>query len=120
MLGIVGLFFPCVKYSQEEKVGELKYNNNGELMKIIEYNNSSDVVVEFQDEYKYRIHTQYGNFKNGGVKNMFAKSVCGVGITGDKYPTRVNGIKEKEYDVWRKILQRCFKNDDVNGFWPTN
>lgn len=82
-------------------------------MKIIKYNNSSDIIVEFQDKYKQQVHTQYNNFKNGSVKNSFSKSIYGVGIRGNKYPTRINGIKEKEYDAWCKILARCFVKDDI-------
>lgn len=97
-----------IRYQKDDKIGELGYNNNNELMKIIEYNNSSDITVEFQDKYKYKVHTQYGNFKNGNVKNAFSKSIYGVGITGNKYPTRINGIKEKEYELWKRMLERCY------------
>lgn len=97
---------------KSKRLGEERYNNNGELMKIVEYNKHTDIVVEFQDEYKYKIRTVYGNFKSGSIKNPFAKSVCGVGITGDKYPTRINGVKEKEYDTWVKMLRRCFENNN--------
>ena len=80
-------------------------------MKIIEYNSSSDVIVEFQDEYKFKVNTSYGNFTHGTVKNLFAKSVFGVGITGNKYPTRINGIKQKEYEAWHGILERCYEKN---------
>ena len=43
---------------------EEKLNNQGCLMKIVEYNNSSNIIIEFQDEYKYRVKTIYGNFKS--------------------------------------------------------
>lgn len=95
-----------------KRLGEERFNNNGELMKIVEYNKYMDVIVEFQDEHKYRVHTNYGNFINGSVKNLFAKSVYGIGITGDKYPTKVNNVRKKEYEAWMGVLERCFKNDD--------
>lgn len=95
-----------------DRVGMEAYNNNGELMKIIEYNSSSDVLIEFQDEYRYQVRTQYTNFTHGNIKNLFAKSILGVGITGNKYPTRINGIKEKEYDTWLKMLRRCYSEKD--------
>lgn len=41
-----------------QRVGEEKYNNQKYLMKIIEYKNANDIVVEFQDEYKTRINTR--------------------------------------------------------------
>ena len=77
-------------------------------MKIIEYNNTSNVIVEFQDEYKFKVNTTYGSFTHGNIKNLFAKSVFGVGITGDKYPTKINGIREKEYEAWHGMLERCY------------
>lgn len=93
---------------KNERLGEEKYNNNGELMKIVEYNKSRDIVVEFQDKYKYKTHTKYQCFINGSIKNPFAKSVYGVGITGNKYPTRINGVHTKEYEAWKRMLERCF------------
>lgn len=40
-----------------DRLGQEKLNNQGSLMKIVEYNNSSDIVVEFQDDYKARVST---------------------------------------------------------------
>lgn len=101
----------CIK--EEEKLArlfEVNKNNNGCLMKIVEYNNADDVVVEFQDEYKTRVRTKYGAFKNGEVRNPYHKSECGVGIIGNKYPIRVNGKIIKEYKAWHNMLERCFKS----------
>ena len=94
------------KYNQ--RIGEEKLNKQGCLMKIVEYNNAIDIVVEFQDEYKIKVHTTYNHFKNGGVKNPYCPSVFGVGIVGIKYPVKINGKTTKEYMVWSGILDRCF------------
>lgn len=48
---------------KNERLGEERYNNSGYLMKIVEYNNANDIVVEFQDEDKIKVHTGYNNFK---------------------------------------------------------
>ena len=87
---------------------EEKYNNQGCLMKIVEDNGSSDIVVEFQDKHKAKVKTIYGNFKLGSVRNPYAPTVWGVGMTGNKYPTKINGRNTKEYDTWASMLQRCF------------
>lgn len=34
--------------------------------------------------------------------------VCGVGITGEKYPSRIKGKKLKEYVLWHGMLRRCY------------
>ena len=87
---------------------EEKYNNQGCLMKIIEYNKASDIVVEFQDEHKYKVRTIYGNFKSGSIRNPYHPSIYGFGITGCKYPTKENGVSTKEYNAWIDMLKRCF------------
>lgn len=89
---------------------EEKLNNQGCPMKIIEYNNTSDIVVEFQDDYKYRTNTIYANFKSGSVRNPYCPSIYGIGITGCKYPTKTktNDRPTKEYSIWRSILERSF------------
>ena len=77
-------------------------------MKIVEYNNASNIVVEFQDEHKYRTNTVYCNFKNGCIRNPYYPSIYGIGITGCKYPTKVDGVSTKEYNAWIDMLKRCF------------
>lgn len=87
---------------------EEKLNNQGCLMKIVEYNKANDIVIEFQDEHKYRVNTIYGNFKSGSIRNPYYPSIYGIGITGCKYPTKVNGVSTKEYNAWIDMLKRCF------------
>ena len=89
-------------------------------MKIVEYNRVDDILVEFQDEYKARVHTQYTNFKRRNVKNPYYPSVYGVGITGDKYSTWIIGEDKhtKEYDAWQNMLARCF-DEKIKEKYPT-
>lgn len=92
----------------EERVGLEKLNNQNSLMKILIYNAAHDIVVEFQDEYKTRVHTQWSNFVRGNVKNPYAPSVLGVGIIGTKYDTVSENKNIKEYNIWYGMLQRCY------------
>lgn len=94
------------------RLGEEKYNNKNCLMKIIEYNNTSDIVVEFQDEHKAKVHAAYREFSDGSIKNPYYPSVFGVGITGNKYKTRnTDGVQIKEYNSWKTMLVRCFDEE---------
>ena len=102
----------------EEYLQEEKYNNQGCLMRIIEYNKSNDIIVEFKDIYKTRVHTIYANFKSGSIKNPYYPSVYGVGIIGTKYPRSVNCRNIKEYETWRHILRRCY-DSELKGRQPT-
>lgn len=92
----------------EYHICEEKYNNQGCLMRIIEYNNASDIVIEFQDKYKTKVRNQYCNFISGSIKNPYYPSVYGVGITGNKYPRSKNCRNIKEFETWNNILERCY------------
>ena len=102
-----------------DRTGEVGVSNEGCIMKIAEYNNNYDVIIEFQDEHKYRVHTQYSNFKNGQCKNPFFASVFGHGYYGVDKNGNVPKTKEFkdgklcstwEYNKWMNMLKRCFDN----------
>jgi hypothetical protein len=101
------------------RIGEELLNYQNDLMKIIKYNDANDIVVEFQDVYKGKVHTNYYNFKHKSVKNPYHPEVCGVGIIGSKYAARLpHGKQTKEYETWRSMLRRCF-DDDRKLLQPT-
>lgn len=90
------------------RLGEEKYNNQGCLMRIIEYKDCKDITVQFQDNYRAKIHTSYRWFLLGNVKNPYHPSVYEVGIIGAKYPKCINKKHTKEYIAWTSMLKRCF------------
>ena len=101
------------------RIGETNISNEGCIIKIVEYNNCDDIIIQFEDEYKYRLHTQYGNFKNGECKNPFFPSVYEHGYLGVDKNGNVPKTKEfkdgklcatQEYNKWKRMLQRCFDN----------
>lgn len=91
-----------------------KFNNQGCLMKIVEYVGSDDVTVEFQDKYKCRVHTKYSHFISGGVRNPYHPNVFSVGIVGNKYPAKINGKHTKEYKVWHDVVARSYADKPKN------
>ena len=52
---------------RNERLGEENINNQNEHMKIIEYNNATDIVVQFDDGKTRK--TTYRDFKSGGVRS---------------------------------------------------
>lgn len=90
------------------RIGKENINHQGYKMKIVEYYDSRNVIVEFQDKHKTRIHTKYQHFESGNIKNPYSKSVLGVGMVGSKYPVKINNKHTKEYVAWRSMLCRCF------------
>lgn len=100
------------------RVGEVRLNYQNDLMQIIKYNRSDDIIVEFQDLYKGKVHTTYRAFKMGKVKNPYHPTVCGVGMIGDKYPSKTNDNLLREYDAWKSMLNRCY-NVKYKEKYPT-
>lgn len=96
-------------------LNEENSNTFGTLMRIIEYNNTNDIVVEFQDKYKFQKKTNYTNFKMGRVKNPYDKTVFGVGCLGyGQYKSwRDSKGSTKTYLAWINMLQRCYA--DMNN-----
>ena len=95
----------------DKVVGEVGYNNNGEEMRIIRYGNANDIDVRFDDGTIIE-HKTYGNFKKGLIKNPMTPSVYGVGFIGKgRFKTKdANGKHTKCYEVWQKMLQRCYSS----------
>lgn len=93
-----------------ERIGEIKENNFGTQMKVIRYGSSSDIDVEFLDDYHYvKRNTTYSNFKKGTIKNPFDPTAYGVGYVGvGKYPTKENNKLIVQYVTWMHILERCY------------
>ena len=88
------------------KIGEINYNKYDEKMKIIEYNNSNDIIVEFVDT-KFKRKTTYDKFKKGILLSPYSKTVYGVGYLGEFY--NYKGVsKLKAYSYWRNMIKRCY------------
>lgn len=87
------------------KLGEIRNNNKGTLMKIVAYRNSEDIDVQFLDDFYYiKEHQAYVNFKNGTIKNPYDRTVLDVGYLGVP-ETRTN---TKVYMSWKNMLDRCY------------
>ena len=95
-----------------DKIGEINFNKYGTKMMIVEYNNAHDIVVEFLDKHRYKVHTEYNNFKKGCVRNVYDKSVYNVGVFGEGKYNRVDYLKL--YNYWQRMLRRCYDPYTLN------
>lgn len=88
-------------------VGETHIDYKGRELKIIEYNNSKNIIVEFDNNYKTT--TTYKHFKEGKVRYPYDKTVFNVGFLGEgRYKTCENNEMPIYYKVWRDMLKRCY------------
>lgn len=108
-----------IENQKQERLGLEKLNKQGSLMKIIEYNNATNVTIKFLDEYGLVIKNRtWEQFKCGSIINPYFKSVYGVGFLGYKYPAKVNGQHTMEYKMWHSMFVRCY-SDLSNKIRPT-
>ena len=88
-------------------VGTIHKSNNFGEFEIIEYNNSLDVKIRFFNTgHEYIVRTS--QIQDGQVRDPYAPTVYGVGITGNKYPTKVKDKDLKEYKLWNGMLERAY------------
>ena len=48
------------------------------------------------------------NVLRGTVRDKLMPTVYGVGVLGEKYPAKLNGLMQKEYSLWSNMLKRCY------------
>ena len=93
--------------SYKDCVGKVCKSKSSGDFKILKYNGSKDVEIQFLKT-GYEMEVQLVSIKIGNVKDPYAPSVYGVGVTGTKYPITVDGVITKEYGLWYNMLQRCY------------
>ena len=98
-------------------VGKVCKSLNSGDFKILKYNDSKDVEIQFLKT-RYEMAVQLVSIKIGNVKDPYSPSVYGVGILGTKYPTAINGVQTKEYNLWQHMLKRCY-SDKYQKKYPT-
>ena len=103
--------------SYKDCVGKVCKSNLSVNFKIVEYNNKTNVKIQFTNT-GYEAVVELGSIRSGSVKDRLSPSVYGVGILGTKYQAKVNGVLTKEYTLWREMLKRCY-SDTYKKKYPT-
>ena len=95
--------------SYKDCVGKVCKSKSSGDFKIVKYNNSINVEIQFVTT-GFEVTATLGNVRNGEVKDPYSASVYGVGISGTKYPPTINDVKTKEYGLWQNMLERCYSD----------
>ena len=103
--------------SYKDCVGKVFKSKSSGDFKILKYNDGGNVEIQFLKT-GYETVARLGHIKSGGVKDHYSPSVYGVGILGNKYPSKVNGVLTKEYILWKHMLERCY-SDALKKKYPT-
>lgn len=89
--------------------GSLFINNQGCTLIIVKYNNSTDVLIEFQDKHKHKMQAKRANILSGSVRNPYHPVFFGVGYSGfGEYKPTIDGEKTPEFVAWRNMMKRCY------------
>ena len=91
-------------------VGKVYKSKSSGDFKILKYNDSRNVVIQFLKT-GFETVARLDHIKSGEIKDPYSPSVCSVGISGTKYPSKVNGVTTKEYDLWNGMLVRCYSDN---------
>lgn len=92
---------------RNERIGSESVNKQGCLMRVVEYVNANNILVEFIGEYPCVIKSNWGDFVRNRILNPYYPTIFNKGIVGNKYPTESNGKKCKEYATWLGVMERA-------------
>ena len=95
--------------SYKDCVGKVCKSTSSGDFKILKYNDSGNVEIQFLNT-GYEVVVRLDPIRNGKVKDPYSPSVCGVGISGTKYPITIDGVKTREYGLWKDMLTRCYSD----------
>lgn len=94
---------------RENRNGMILKNNQGCLMKIIEYNSATDMIVQFLDKYQYTFKaTSFSTLKKGAYRNPFYPEKYHVGMLGDIKNISGNPDYSIAKRFWSSMIERCY------------
>lgn len=113
---------------KDEKVGVKVVSTEGYTMECVDYNSYTDITVRFEDGHE--VKSTWHNFTKGSIKNVYHKSVYGVGYIGEgDYSSKgYRTPKFPMYRSWISMMRRCYSDTDnprdraykqcsVNSIW---
>ena len=102
------------KDSYSEYINTFWWNNDGDLMTVIDYQGTSKVTVKFNDAFGYTVITTMQNIKKGQVLNPYHPNKFG-GYLGEG-PFISKGKDVYIYRRWYNILQRANDQEYYNKY----
>lgn len=76
-------------------------------LKVIDYTGGQYVLIEFINS-GYRRSVDISQLRKKRVLDHTLPTVYGVGYTGGKYPTKVNGFALRAYTAWNSMIGRVY------------
>lgn len=89
-----------------DKTGEIHKTARFGNITIVEYFNSKNCTIQFQDKTIVK-NVEYGQIKKGEIKNPNFPNIYGIGYIGQGKIT-----DRKIYLTWKEILKRCYSKNN--------
>jgi len=95
------------------RVGERHLTKQGYYVVILAHHSPTNCDIQFENGYIMK-GIAYAHIKDKSIVNPFHPTVCGTGYIGEgKYCSSVDGVKSKVYDIWNKMIKRCYKKNGL-------
>ena len=92
-------------------VGKVFTTKEGYKIEIIEKIKRDVRRIIFLDEGRYSNIFSITTISDGGIRNPYHKSVCGIGYLGNRNnKINLDGKISNEYKTWSSMLNICYKN----------
>ena len=102
---------PRILRNKEKYEGKIYTNSFGTQFIVVNYQNKNNVLIEFQDEYKYQKWIDMKSIIQGSVLNPYDKKLFGVAYYGFDRICKDNDDEHIHcYDIWYHMLRRCYDN----------
>lgn len=94
--------------------GDVFYTRTGCKVRVVEYINSSRVIIEHLNFVVYQAEVRSAHLRNGNVKNLYEPTVYGVGFFGEgDFVATVGGKYTSEYEAWSGMIRRCYHEKTI-------
>lgn len=92
-------------FNFKNRIGEKHITNEGYTIEIIECFGNKNCTIQFENKFIVK-NIRYVNIVRREIKNLFHKSVYGVGYIGIGKYSKIN--HPKAYTTWTNMLKRCY------------
>lgn len=99
---------PLSEHINVAKIGYVFRTNQLCVAKVIDVVNCNKILIEFQDENKYKKYVTNSEIKSGSISNPYYKSVCGVGYLGIDNENLYKGVYNRCKNTWSSIIRRGY------------
>ena len=94
-----------IKKYNRKRIGEVFTSSEGYSLEVVDGGSKSQYCTILVDG-KYETEASTSHVKNGKIKNLLHRSICGIGCIG--IGSYSKNTHKKAYQTWRSIIRRAY------------